>query len=171
MITRMQDGRPVLTKIKDKYWMYWGEHYVNLAWSTNLYEWNPVEDATGNLAKVMETRPGKFDSDLTECGPPAIITDKGILLFYNGKNSNTEAADPGLPKNTYTVGYVLFDTKDIGKIIERADTCILKPTLPHEITGQYKAGTIFSEGLVYFKGKWFMYYGTADSFVGVAVSK
>jgi predicted GH43/DUF377 family glycosyl hydrolase len=43
--------------------------------------------------------------------------------------------------------------------------------LPHEITGQYKAGTTFSEGLVYFKGKWYLYYGTADSFVGVAIAK
>ncbi|MDP4292219.1 MAG: hypothetical protein Q8908_14150, partial [Bacteroidota bacterium] len=55
-------------------------------------------------------------------------------------------------------------------ILQRTDTCILKPTLPHEMTGQYVAGTTFSEGLVYFKKKWFLYYGTADSFVGLAVS-
>jgi len=30
-------------------------------------------------------------------------------------------------------------------------------------------GTVFVEGLVYFQGKWILYYGTADSFVGVAV--
>jgi predicted GH43/DUF377 family glycosyl hydrolase len=47
----------------------------------------------------------------------------------------------------------------------------LKPTLPHEVSGQYQAGTTFAEGLVFFKGKWFLYYGTADSFVGVAISK
>jgi predicted GH43/DUF377 family glycosyl hydrolase len=42
--------------------------------------------------------------------------------------------------------------------------------LPHEITGQYKAGTTFAEGLVFFKNKWYLYYGTADSFVGLAIS-
>ena len=57
------------------------------------------------------------------------------------------------------------------KIIFRTDTCLLKPSLPHEVTGQYKAGTTFSEGLVYFKKKWYVYYGTADSFVGVAIAK
>lgn len=55
------------------------------------------------------------------------------------------------------------------KIISRSDTCILKPALPHELTGQYKARTTLFEGLVHFKGKWFLYYGTADSYVEVAV--
>ena len=119
----------------------------------------------------MITRPGKFDSDLTECGPPALITDKGILLTYNGKNATDERADTSLPKGTYSVGQVFFDVNDLETIVSRTDQCILKPSLPHEITGQYKAGTTFSEGLVYFKGKWFLYYGTADSYVGVAIAK
>jgi predicted GH43/DUF377 family glycosyl hydrolase len=171
MITKMKNGRPVLAKIKGKYWMYWGEHFVNLAWSTNLSDWNPLLDEAGELKKAMVTRLGKFDSDLTECGPPAIVTDKGILLLYNGKNATDERADPSLPKGTYSVGEVVFDINNIGKIISRTDTCILKPTLPHEVTGQYKAGTVFSEGLVYFKGQWYLYYGTADSFIGVAIAK
>ncbi len=171
MITSMKNGRPILAKIQGKYWMYWGETFVNMAWSTNLYDWYPMQDSAGNLTKVIETRPGKFDSDLTECGPPAIITTEGILLLYNGKNAGNEKADAQLPKNTYSVGYVLLDQRDMQTVISRADLPILKPTLPHEVTGQYKAGTIFSEGLVYFKRKWFLYYGTADSFVGVAVSQ
>jgi predicted GH43/DUF377 family glycosyl hydrolase len=56
-------------------------------------------------------------------------------------------------------------------VLIRSDGPFLKPTLSYEISGQYAAGTTFSEGLVYYKGKWFLYYGTADSFVGVAVSK
>ena len=171
MITKMKNGRPILAKIKGKYWMYWGEHFVNLAWSTNLYDWNPLLDDAGEFKKAMITRPGKFDSDLTECGPPALITDKGILLIYNGRNSTGQNADPSLPKGTYSVGQVIFDINDMEKIVFRTDTCLLKPSLLHEITGQYKAGTTFSEGLVYFKNKWFLYYGTADSFVGVAIAK
>ncbi|MEO6732672.1 MAG: glycoside hydrolase family 130 protein [Ferruginibacter sp.] len=171
MIIEMKNGRPILAKIKDKYWMYWGEHFVNLAWSENLADWHPLLDSSGELRKAMITRPGKFDSDLTECGPPALITDKGILLIYNGKNANNEKADRSLAMGTYSVGQVVFDINDMEKIISRTDTCILKPSLPHEITGQYKAGTVFSEGLVYFKDKWYLYYGTADSFIGVAIAK
>jgi predicted GH43/DUF377 family glycosyl hydrolase len=108
---------------------------------------------------------------LTECGPPALITDEGIVLFYNGKNSEGADAEVKVPKGTYSVGKVVFDINDPGKIISRSDTCLLKPTLPHELSGQYKSGTTFSEGLVYFHEKWFLYYGTADSFVGMAISK
>ena len=119
----------------------------------------------------MTPRSGFFDSDLTECGPPALIVDKGILLLYNGKNATDFKANKELPQGTYAVGWVLFDINNPEKIIKRTDTCILKPSLPHELTGQYQAGTTFAEGLVYFKEKWFIYYGTADSYVGVAISQ
>ena len=118
----------------------------------------------------METRPGKFDSELDECGPPAVITKKGIVLLYNGKNAINADADPALPKGMYSVGQAVFDIHNPGKLIARSDSNFLRPTLPHEITGQYRAGTTFSEGLVFFKNKWFLYYGTADSFVGLAIS-
>lgn len=92
-------------------------------------------------------------------------------MLRTAKNATNENADSKLPKGTYSVGQVLFDIHNPEKILKRTDTCILKPTLPHEITGQYKAGTVFAEGLVFFKGKWFLYYGTADSYIGLAVTK
>jgi predicted GH43/DUF377 family glycosyl hydrolase len=170
MITRMENNKPVLAKLQGKYWMYWGEHFVNLAWSENLSDWYPLLDAAGELKKTIITRPGKFDSDLDECGPPALITDKGILLIYNGRNATDQRADPSLPQGTYSVGSVLFSLKDMETVISRPETPFLKPSLPHERSGQYAAGTTFAEGLVYYKKQWFLYYGTADSFVGVAVS-
>lgn len=170
IITKMVNNKPIAVKIDGKYWMYWGEQFVNLAWSENLWDWNPLLDENGDLKKIMTTRPGMFDSALTECGPPALMTDKGILLIYNGKNATNGSASTTLPKGSYSVGEVLFDLNNPEKIIRRTDTYILKPTLAHEITGQYAAGTTFSEGLVYFKDKWFLYYGTADSFVGLAAS-
>ena len=171
ILTRVKDGKQVAAKIDGKYWMYWGEHLINLAWSYNLYEWNPLLQKNGTLQSLAAPRPKMFDSDLTECGPPAIITDKGIVLFYNGKNATNENADPSMPKGTYSTGEIIFDKNDPQKVIYRSDTSFLKPSLPHELSGQYQAGTTFSEGLVLFNNKWFLYYGTADSFVGVAVSE
>jgi beta-1,2-mannosidase len=171
IITKMDGDRQVAAKIDGKYWMYWGENFVNLAWSENLYDWYPSVDEKGELKAVISPRENKFDSQLTECGPPAIINKEGIVLFYNGKNSEKDDATAEVPKGTYSVGKVVFDINDPEKVLSRSDTCLLRPTLPHEMTGQYKSGTTFSEGLVYFKGKWFLYYGTADSFVGVAESK
>lgn len=171
IVTKFEGGRQVAAKLKGKYWMYWGEKFMNLAWSENLSDWYPLLDGKGELKQIVKTRPGKFDSDLVECGPPAIIGKEGIILFYNGKNSRGENADKSLPENTYSVGRVIFDINDPEKVLSRSENCILKPTLPHEITGQYSAGTTFSEGLVWFKDRWFLYYGTADSYVGVALSE
>ncbi len=171
MITVMQNNKQVLAKVKGKYWMYWGERFVNLAWSENLYDWYPLVDSTGFLRKIMQTRPNYFDSDLDECGPPALMTDRGVMLIYNGKNGDGNGGDHNLSKGTYSVGRVFFSPKDLETILSRSDRPFLRPTLPHEISGQYAAGTTFAEGLVYYKEKWFLYYGTADSYVGVAVSK
>ena len=76
-----------------------------------------------------------------------------------------------MPKGTYSTGRIIFDKNNPEKIIDRSDTSFLKPTLAHELSGQYAAGTTFAEALVFFKDKWFLYYGTADSFVGVAISE
>lgn len=171
IITKMDGNRQVAAKINEKYWMYWGESFINLAWSENLKDWYPLLDENGGLKAIVKPRPEKFDSHLTECGPPALIIDGGIVLFYNGKNSEAEDHDPDLPKGTYSVGMLVFDVNNPEEVIYRSDTYLLKPTLPHEISGQYKSGTTFAEGLVYYKSKWFLYYGTADSYVGVAISE
>ncbi len=116
---------------------------------------------------VIPTRDKKFDSDLVEPGPPAMLTDKGILLIYNSRNIPS-IGDTSLVEGTYAGGQVLLDKNDPTKIIDRLDNYFIKPDKPYEITGQVNQ-VCFLEGLVHFKGKWFLYYGTADSKIAVAV--
>ncbi|MGZ3754441.1 MAG: hypothetical protein ACXVAY_00430 [Mucilaginibacter sp.] len=92
--------------------MYWGESHVFGATSTNLVDWKPVVDETGQLKPLFSPRPGYFDSDLTECGPPALITNQGVLLFYNGKNHPNEGGDKRFNGNSYCAGQALFDKHD-----------------------------------------------------------
>lgn len=169
IVTRLDGDRQVIAKINGKYWMYWGEKFVNVATSDNLVDWTPMLDENGELLKVIEPRDGKFDSELTECGPPAVLTDKGILLLYNGKNAGGDNRDPRYTANTYCGGQALFDAKDPARLITQLDEPFFIPEADFEKSGQYPAGTVFIEGLAYHKGKWFLYYGCADSRVGVAV--
>lgn len=169
IITELKNGQQMIAKIDGKYWMYWGEDHVYAANSTNLVDWTPVVDKAGNLLQLMSPRNGFFDSHLTECGPPAIVTDDGILLLYNGKNRSDEKRDMKLPANTYAAGQALFDKRNPTRFVARLDKPFFRPMKPFEKSGQYEAGTVFIEGLVYFKNKWLLYYGCADSFVGVAV--
>lgn len=171
IVTELVDGRLIAKKIHGKYLMYWGELFVNLATSKNGLDWEPTLNKKGELLHSFKPTLNDFDSHLTEPGPPALFTDAGILLLYNGKNLSGEGATTEYPESTYCGGQVLFDKNDPTKMIKRLDTPFICPSLPHEISGQYKAGTTFIEGLVYFKDKWFLYYGTADSMVGLAVKE
>jgi len=138
--------------------------------SDDLLDWTPVEDDNGRLLNVLSPRPGYFDSWLVEGGPPALLTENGggILVLYNAGNSATHG-DSTLPARVYTGGQALFDARNPLKLIARSDTPFIRPTESYERTGQYSNGTTFVEGLVPFHGRWFLYYGTADSRVGVAV--
>lgn len=171
IVTKVDNGKQVITKVGGKYVMYWGEKFVNVATSDNLTDWTPMLDENGELLKVMEPRAGYFDSSLTECGPPAVLTDKGILLLYNGKNSDDDSRDADYSANTYCGGQALFDAENPSKLLARLDKPFFIPEADFEKSGQYPAGTVFIEGLVYFKNKWYLYYGCADSRVGVAVSE
>lgn len=171
IVTTLKNGRQVITKVGGKYLMYWGEHMVNLAESEDLIHWTPQIDEDGKLKGILFPREGFFDSALTECGPPAILTDKGILLLYNGKNRKDEKGDTRYPGGTYAAGQVLFDAKHPDQVLARLDTPFFRPTEAFEKSGQYADGTVFIEGLTFFKGRWYLYYGCADSFVGVAVCK
>ena len=70
-----------------------------------------------------------------------------------------------------TVMGARHDCFDSGGLTEIGPLALpfIQPALPWEKTGQYAAGTTFIEGLVLFRGKWFLCYGCADSFVGVAI--
>lgn len=169
IVTKLVDGKQVIASINGKYYMYWGEKFVNVATSTDLVNWEPMLDENGDFLKVITPREGKFDSELTECGPPAVMTDKGILLMYNGKNKAGAEGDTLYTANSYCAGQALFDLNDPTKLIDRLDKPFYVPESDFEKSGQYPAGTVFIEGLVYHNQKWFLYYGCADSRVAVAV--
>ena len=168
ILTRVVGNRLVATKVNGKYWMYFSVPDILIATSDNLLDWSPLEDVNGKLVKVLSPRPGYFDSWLVEGGPPAILTDRGIVVIYNAGNA-AGYGDPGIPQRMYTAGQALFDAKNPVKLLDRTEEPFIRPTESYEKTGQYVNGTTFVEGLVPFNGKWFLYYGTADSRVGVAV--
>ena len=162
-----ENEKVIAKKINGKYWMYFGDTDLYLASSDDLIHWTPVEE-NGGLKSVLKPRPGYFDSRLVESGPYALLTEKGIVLIYNGMNLET-GGDPAIAKGAYCAGQALFDKNDPAKMIDRLENNFMKPDKPYETTGQINQ-VCFLEGLVQFHGKWFLYYGTADSRIAVATS-
>lgn len=181
IISQQQDGRMIAAKINGKYWMYWGESNIYMATSDNLIDWNPILETdpqkmeldtmrkyTTAFKSLFTTREGKFDSELVEPGPPAVLTNQGIIFIYNSKNSPARG-NKNLAPGTYAAGQIILDKNDPTKVLHRTDEWFITPDQPFEITGQVN-NVCFVEGLAYFKDKWFLYYGTADSKIAVAES-
>lgn len=140
--------------VKGRYWMYFGDTNIWAAYSTDLLNWTVVEEP------VLQPRSGEFDSRLVEPGPPPLLTDKGILLLYNG-------ADDDL---VYKTGFAIFNPDNPLELIERSSAPILEPTDQLEKEGQVD-NVVFVEGLVYFQNEWLLYYGMGDSRIGLAVQQ
>jgi beta-1,2-mannosidase len=182
--TYQPDGKIVANKIDGKYWMYWGDQFIWAATSDDLINWTPVEKHPGDadpialkgqalnmpdLKIVVPTRNKHFDCDLVESGPPAMLTDNGILLIYNSRNIPA-IGDTTLAEGTYAASEILLDKTDPLKTVHRLNSYFIKPDKPYEITGQVNE-VCFLEGLARFNGAWYLYYGTADSKIAVATRK
>jgi predicted GH43/DUF377 family glycosyl hydrolase len=168
IVARQEGSRMIATKINGKYWMYFGDTDLYVATSDDLIKWEVAEDAESErMISVLHPRKGHFDSRLVEPGPFALLRDEGILLIYNASNA-ANFNEPSLPKFTYAAGQALFDKTAPYKLIDRTDSYFIHPDKDYERVGEVNE-VCFVEGLVYFKDQWFLYYGTADSKIAVAV--
>jgi predicted GH43/DUF377 family glycosyl hydrolase len=155
-----KSGAIVPQKINGKYWMYFladargQDTQMGLAYSKDLLHWTEALDHP-----VLSSRPGSFDSQVVEPGPPPVLMSEGIFLIYNGADD----------KNIYSTGWVLFDKKDPTKVLARAQEPIFSPGPEWEKVGQVP-NVVFVEGLVRDGGRWLFYYGGADKNVGVATA-
>lgn len=166
-------ARPL--KINGKYWMYYmgdarsttnsgskmAADQMGVAQSLDGTTWR---DALGR--PVLPHRPGMFDSRVVEPGPHPIITKDGILLLYNGGDYTL----------TYRTGWALFDKKDPTILLARSNKAIFEPELAWEKknasnTVHQVPNVVFVEGIVPHKKGYRVYYGSADSYVGVAYTE
>ena len=113
---------------------------------------------------------------MIEPGPAPIKTRDGYwLLIYNGMTTGRI----GYPKDQYSVGEMLIDPSGSYRPtinvpegtyqpalrdgpVARLQSPILVPEAGNEQEGQVDQ-VVFAEGLVQFKGKWYLYYGESRS--------
>ena len=166
IVAEQRGDQMIAKKVNGKYWMYFGDTDLFIASSDDLLHWTPIEE-NDSLKSVLKPRPGYFDSRLVESGPFAMLRDEGILLIYNGMNLD-KGGDPNLSAGAYCGGQALFDKGDPTTLVKRLETNFIRPEKDYETTGQVNQ-VCFLEGMVHFKDRWFLYYGTADSKIAVAV--
>ncbi|MCB0635355.1 MAG: hypothetical protein KDC54_01995, partial [Lewinella sp.] len=170
IVARRDGDRFVATRINGKYWMYFGDTDLYLAYSDDLIHWEMAENQeNGKLISVLHPRPGYFDSRLVEPGPFALLTDAGIVLIYNASNA-ANYNDPAMPAFTYSAGQALFDADNPYRLLDRTASYFIHPDKDYERVGEVNE-VCFVEGLIHFQDRWLLYYGTADSRIAVAVAE
>jgi predicted GH43/DUF377 family glycosyl hydrolase len=107
--------------------------------------------------EIMGPRPGMWDSTKIGIAGPPIKTKKGWLLIYHGVSKTS----------TYRLGAVLLDLKNPAVIISRSVDTIFEPLEEYERIGMVK-NAVFSCGAVVRDDTIFVYYGGADTVLGVA---
>jgi predicted GH43/DUF377 family glycosyl hydrolase len=173
--------------------MYWGEGTCFAATSPDLVRWTPLQFDAGAdrylthnpagsagawdihrvlgqrvLRPLLFPRPGRFDSLLVEPGPPAVLTDEGVVLIYNGAQA-TLAGDGTSLEVAYQPGQALFDARDPMSPVARCETPFMFADELEQREGQVD-NVCFAQGLVLLDRTWFLYYGMADSRIGCATA-
>ncbi|KAK4500995.1 hypothetical protein PRZ48_006801 [Zasmidium cellare] len=171
-------------KIDGVYHMYWGDSFIYHATSPDMLNWTTLPASQYFAGPVFP-----WENRLIEAGPALVKTRDGRwILVYNGATSGRA----GYPAAQYGVGQMLIDpsgafrptvnTSIINPVtggtyqpaladgpVARIERPMVFPSTPAETEGQVDRVT-FAEGLVQFKGNWFLYFGQADSTLGVATA-
>jgi len=141
-----------------------GEGYIgfhrlgNVIWLDFLrdLEFPEKKYLTGGI--IAQSRKDKWDNVKIGIAAPPIETEHGWVLLYHG------VQEPGF---IYKTGAMLLDIEDPRKVLARTDEPLLEPEKPYELEGQVP-NVVFGCGAVVIDGIVYLYYGGADSVVGVA---
>jgi beta-1,4-mannooligosaccharide/beta-1,4-mannosyl-N-acetylglucosamine phosphorylase len=138
---------------------------IFLSESEDLLLWKLVKP-------VMEGRFHYWDENIGS-GPPPVKTREGWLHIYHGVAMHFASS------NIYQAGVAIHDLNDPAIVLNRGRYNILEPRELYELTGQvpnviFPSGMIVeefdNEGFARMNSKVFVYYGAADTVVGVATS-
>jgi beta-1,4-mannooligosaccharide/beta-1,4-mannosyl-N-acetylglucosamine phosphorylase len=136
-----------------------------LSASDDLLRWEPV-------APLIDGRFHYWD-EFIGAGPPPLKTRQGWLQIYHGVAGHFGSSQ------IYQAGVFLLDLKDPTKVLGRCRHNILEPRESFELVGQvpnvvFPSGLAASErdgeGFVTDSGEIKVYYGAADTAVGLALT-
>ncbi|HNW71623.1 MAG TPA: hypothetical protein PKZ36_00585 [Candidatus Paceibacterota bacterium] len=108
--------------------------------------------------RIIGPRINRWDSAKVGITAPPIKTKYGWLLLYHGVSQS---------HSTYRIGAVLLDLKDPAIVLSRSSDPILEPIEEYEKNGIIN-NVVFPCGMIVKDKMLYVYYGGADTVIGVA---
>ncbi len=150
-----KDGCIFPEKIRNKFMLvHRVEHKIVVDFSPTLEFKNRNEFI---YHTILAPRPGMWDAKKVGLAMTPIAVPHGWLMIYHGIGED----------GVYRAGAALLDKKNPEDILGRTALPIFSPEMEYEKNGQI-GNVVFPCGAVVRKGVLYLYYGGADSVVGVA---
>lgn len=130
--------------------------HIWISFSPDLIHW-------GDNNILIHAREGSWwDANKVGLGPPPIETEEGWLIIYHGVKKTAAGS-------LYRLGLALLDLDDPRKVIKRCNEWVFGPREIYERIGDVPDVT-FSCGVVVKEDNLIMYYGAADTAIGIATA-
>lgn len=110
----------------------------------------------------------EYESNKVGAGPAPIRVPEGWLLIHHGVSGEEPNGFELAHGSKYSAGAMLLDGKQPWKVIGRTDEPILEPETDEELQGTL-GNVVFPTSIESYKGRDYVFYGMADSKIGVAV--
>lgn len=130
--------------------------HVWIALSPDLRHW-------GDHRVVLEARErGRWDNAKIGASAQPLLTEEGWLVTYHGVRRTASGS-------LYRLGLALLDRDDPTRVRRRGHEWVMGPREPYELRGDVD-NVVFPCGALLRDGELRLYYGAADTCVGVAMA-
>jgi beta-1,2-mannobiose phosphorylase / 1,2-beta-oligomannan phosphorylase len=108
-----------------------------------------------------------FEAVKIGAGPPPLRVEDGWLLIHHGVSGTLAQGWGKQPRARYSAGAMLLDPADPGTVLARTPSSLLEPLTAEERHGTVP-NVVFPTAIEEIGGQRFVFYGMADSSIGVA---
>jgi predicted GH43/DUF377 family glycosyl hydrolase len=135
----------------------------------------PVADVMSDISSIVNWRGHRmlaapeapFEQLKIGGGPPPVRVDEGWLVLYHGVTGEIDNAFTQQQKVNYSAGGMILDAEDPTVILSRTAEPLLAAETEDERSG-IVPNVVFPTAIERIDGQLFVFYGMADSKIGVA---
>lgn len=118
-------------------------------------------------SEMIAAPEASYETAKIGAGPAPLRVPEGWLVLHHGVSGATPKGFELAHGSVYAAGGMLLDADDPRRVLARTAEPLLKPETPEELSGTV-GSVVFPTAIEEVDGRFFVFYGMADSSIGVA---